>query len=52
VPEENAVARYEPLYQLYRKLYFAFGSRNAEAVGVGDVLPQLRAIAEQVRSTS
>jgi L-ribulokinase len=51
VPEEKAVTRYEPLYQLYCKLYFAFGSRNAEAVALGDVLPQLRAIAEQVRST-
>jgi L-ribulokinase len=49
IPEENAVRTYEPLYQLYRKLYFAFGSRSGEVTAIGDVLPQLRAIAEQAR---
>jgi L-ribulokinase len=47
IPEPKAVKRYELLYQLYRKLYFALGSRNADAVALGDVLPQLRHIAHQ-----
>jgi L-ribulokinase len=32
---------YEELYQLYRKVYFAFGQRGAKAVELGDVLPKL-----------
>lgn len=49
-PEPKAVERYGPLYQLYRKLYFALGSRDANAVALGDVLPRLREIAQQARS--
>jgi L-ribulokinase len=30
-PEPNAVATYETLYPIYRRLYFAFGSRHAAA---------------------
>ena len=41
VPERNAVAVYEELYPLYRKVYFAFGQRSAAAVALGDVLPRL-----------
>jgi L-ribulokinase len=48
-PEPSAVARYEPLYQLYRKLYFAFGARDAAAAALGDVLPRLREIAAEAR---
>ncbi len=48
-PDPEAVERYEPLYQLYRKLYFALGSRDANAVALGDVLPLLREIAQQAR---
>jgi L-ribulokinase len=48
-PAENAV--YERLYPLYRKLYFGLGRRGAEAVPAGDVLPELRQIAAQVRGT-
>jgi len=48
-PAENAV--YERLYPLYRKLYFGLGRRGAEAVPAGDVLPELREIAAQVRGT-
>ena len=44
-PEANAVAVYEELFQLYSKLYFAFGKRDAEAATMGDVLPKIRAIA-------
>lgn len=49
LPDPKAVERYEELYQLYRKLYFALGSREAQAVPLGDVLPQLRAIAQEAR---
>ncbi len=44
-PEPNAVPVYEELFQLYRKVYFAFGKRDAEAATMGDVLPEIRAIA-------
>jgi L-ribulokinase len=40
-PEAKAVGVYEELYQLYRKVYFAFGLRGARAVELGDVLPRL-----------
>jgi L-ribulokinase len=46
-PEAEAVKRYELLYQLYRKLYFALGSRDSNPAAFGDVLPQLRHIAHQ-----
>ncbi len=40
---------YDRLYGLYRRLYFAFGKPDSQAVELGDVLPQLRAIAAEVR---
>lgn len=51
-PEPAAVSIYERLYQLYRKVYFAFGTRTAEAVPLGDVLGELRAIAHEVRTAN
>jgi L-ribulokinase len=33
---------------LYRKAYFALGTRSAEAVPLGDILPELRKIAAEV----
>jgi L-ribulokinase len=48
-PEPVAVARYNELFALYRKIYFAFGLRGSEAVALGDVLPELRRIAADVR---
>jgi L-ribulokinase len=44
-PEPEAVAIYEQLYDLYRRVYFALGTRSAEAAALGDVLPELRRIA-------
>jgi L-ribulokinase len=41
-PDAAEAALYQPLYALYRKLYFAFGQPDAEAVAVGEVLPALR----------
>jgi L-ribulokinase len=32
---------------LYRKAYFALGTRSAEAVQLGDILPELRRIARE-----
>jgi L-ribulokinase len=49
-PEPEAVARYGRLYQLYRKVYFALGTPDAAPEALGDVLPELRRIAEEVRS--
>ena len=40
-PEAHAVAVYEELYQLYRRVYFAFGRAGGPAVELGDVLPKL-----------
>ena len=49
-PEANAVARYEELFGIYRDVYFAFGKRGSAAVGLGNVLPELRRIAAVVRA--
>ncbi|QNI38574.1 ribulokinase [Edaphobacter albus] len=46
-PDPKAVERYERLYQLYRKLYFGLGERDAVPVALGDVLPTLREIAHE-----
>jgi L-ribulokinase len=44
-PEPGAVAVYEKLFAHYRAVYFALGSREAAAVRLGDVLPDLKKIA-------
>ena len=49
-PDAKSAAVYEELYVLYRKLYFGLGTRTAGAVALGDVLPELRRIAERQRS--
>jgi L-ribulokinase len=48
-PQPAAVARYERLYELYRKLYFGLGTTSAPAVAVEIRLPELRSIAEEAR---
>jgi L-ribulokinase len=48
-PEPVAVAVYQRLYQLYRKLYFGMGDPASSAISAGDVLPALREIAAGVR---
>ncbi len=48
-PDPRAHAVYNRLFALYRKVYFALGKRNAEAAALGDVLPDLRKIAAEVR---
>jgi L-ribulokinase len=46
-PNPEATAVYERLFALYRKAYFALGTRAAEAVPMGDILPGLRKIAAE-----
>ena len=48
-PQPEAVAVYEELYKLYRNVYFALGLRSSEPIALGNVLPELRRIAAQVR---
>jgi L-ribulokinase len=50
-PQPQAVATYEQIYPLYRNLYFALGEKDAAAVPLGEVLPQLRRIASIVRTS-
>ncbi|MGC2499428.1 MAG: ribulokinase [Acidobacteriaceae bacterium] len=49
-PNPASVAVSDRLYALYRKAYFALGTRNAGAVPLGEILPELRRIAEEVRA--
>ncbi len=44
-PEPKAVTIYESLFALYRKTYFALGTPNAEPASLGNILPDLKAIA-------
>jgi L-ribulokinase len=48
-PEAEAVSVYQRLYPLYRKVYFGLGTRKAEPVALGEVLPEIRKIAEEQR---
>ena len=47
LPRPEATAVYEKLFALYRKAYFALGTRSADAVALGDILPELRRIARE-----
>ena len=49
MPEPASVAIYEKLYALYKRLYYGFGARSSNAVEIGDVLPELRLIAQHAR---
>jgi L-ribulokinase len=44
-PDAASAIVYERLFQLYRDIYFALGTRDAEPVALGAVLPTLRSIA-------
>ena len=46
-PQADEAARYDRLYRLYRAVYFALGSKDAAAVPLGHVLPELRAIRQE-----
>jgi L-ribulokinase len=49
-PQPAAVAVYQELYPLYRKLYFGLGKPDADAVAIGDVLPTLRRLAAKAQA--
>jgi L-ribulokinase len=49
-PDPKAAEVYEQLYGLYRDVYFALGTRGAEPLALGRVLPELRRIAAGARS--
>ncbi len=44
-PQPDAVPVYNRLFALYRRLYFAMGVPGSGPVAIGDVLPELRAVA-------
>ncbi len=45
LPDPQAVAVYNELFALYRKIYFALGTPDAAPASLGDILPQLKSIA-------
>jgi L-ribulokinase len=51
-PEPEGVAVYEDLFRIFRRLYFGLGSKKSEPVSLGEVLPQLRAIASKARGAA
>jgi L-ribulokinase len=48
-PRRKAVAVYDELFQLFRKAYFALGTRGANVAPMGDILPELRELAQKSR---
>ncbi len=50
-PDPASAAVYCQLYPLYRKLYFALGQKDAAAAAIGDVMPEIRRIAAEVRTS-
>ena len=51
-PDARSAAIYEELFSIFRRLYFAMGRKDAEAIEMGGVLPELRRVAAQVRDAS
>ncbi len=51
-PDPGQAAVSERLYALYRKVYFSLGKPDSSAASLGDVLPELRRIAAEVRAAS
>ncbi len=48
-PEPQSVSIYNQLYPLYKRLYFALGTKDSAPAAIGCVLPELRRIAAQTR---
>lgn len=48
-PDPESIVVCDEVYKLYKRLYFALGSRQSPPAAIGDVLPQLRGIAARVR---
>ncbi len=51
-PAPEAHATYNRLFALYRALYFALGTKNAESASLGNILPELKKIAAEAQSTA
>jgi L-ribulokinase len=51
-PDPCSAAICQEVFPIYRRLYFALGRKDAEAIEMGGVLPTLRRIAAQVRVAS
>jgi L-ribulokinase len=49
-PDPAAVEVYDRLFAMYRSLYFAMGSPDAEPIALGGILPALREIAADSRA--
>lgn len=49
-PDTREHAFYEPLYQMYRSLYFSLGEPASPAMDVGRILPDLRRLAASARA--
>jgi L-ribulokinase len=52
MPRSAAVARYNELFAHYRAVYFNLGQQGSEASTLGNVLPALRRIATEARTTN
>jgi L-ribulokinase len=50
-PDAREHAVYEELFPLYRSLYFGLGDPQSAPMAIGAILPRLREIAEEVRSS-
>jgi len=50
-PVAEEATTYQELFPLYRRLYFSFGQHNSEPASIGNILPELRAIAGRARKT-
>jgi L-ribulokinase len=48
-PQPEAVERYEELFVLYRRMYFALGQEDSILTGLQDVMPALKRIAAEAR---
>ena len=48
-PDAKAHAMYDRLYSHWRTLYFSMGAPGSSPVSIGAILPELRAIAAEVR---
>jgi L-ribulokinase len=48
-PQIETARVYDELFELYRRLYFAFGKKDSSPAEVGGVLPALRRIASETR---
>lgn len=50
-PQPEQAQQYDRLFTLFRELYFALGSREAAAVPLGQVLPELRLLQQEAQRT-